>query len=49
MGEDDLRKTWKENLEALYNVDTKERVTVNLCIDEIEGNYLEESQQVRMK
>ena len=32
MGADNVRKTWKEYLEDLYNVDTYERVSLNMFI-----------------
>ena len=31
MVEKDVGKTWKEYFEDLYNMDTKDQVTVNMC------------------
>ena len=31
MGDDYARKTWKEYFEDMYNVNSKERVAVNMC------------------
>ena len=31
MGEDNVRKTYKEYFENLFNVDTEEKDTVNIC------------------
>ena len=31
LGEDEVRKIWKEYFEDMYNVDTQEQMTVHMC------------------
>ena len=40
-GEDEVQKVWKEYLEDLYNIDTREKVAVHICSFEgiRRGNY----------
>ena len=44
LGEDEVRRIWKEYSEELYNIDTQEQVTFHICrYDGIQrGNYFGE-------
>ena len=35
VGEDDVRETWRKYLEDLYNSDTEEHITINMCSFEV--------------
>ena len=44
LGEEEVRRIWKEYFEDLYNIDAKEQVLVHMCgFDGIQrGNYFRE-------
>ena len=47
-GEDEVRKTWKENFEGLYNIGTQERVAIHM-MGFGEVTTLEESQMEELR